>query len=159
MPQSVYVETSVVSYLTARRGRDLIVAARQEITREWWDGNRGEFDLFTSEVSIEEARRGDPTSAALRLAALAAIPQVDVTPEAVALAAALVREGILPEVAATDALHLAVATLSRMQVLLTWNCRHLANASLIGPVAEFLRRQGHEPPLICTPEYLLGERS
>ena len=157
MRQRVYIETSVVSYLTARPTRDLVSAARQAITREWWQGKRAELDLFTSQVAIEEARQGDPEGAARRLEILAAIPKLEVTSDAIALARALVKAGVLPRTAVTDALHIAVATLGSVDILLTWNCRHLANASFIEPVAALLRKRGHKPPIVCTPEYVLGE--
>lgn len=157
MKKQVYVETSVVSYLTARQSRDLVRAARQEVTLEWWDRRRKEFDLYISALVLQEAGQGDREAARKRLEALDGLPLLKLTDEAVVLAEALLKEGPLPAKAADDAIHLALATVSEMDFLLTWNCRHLANAELSGPAARFLRAKGYEPPVVCTPEELMGE--
>ncbi|MBM4033793.1 MAG: type II toxin-antitoxin system VapC family toxin [Planctomycetes bacterium] len=158
MKKRVYIETSVISYLTARPSRDLIRAARQAITREWWEKRRQGFELFASQVVRDEAGDGDPGAAKLRLDALRGSPLLDVTGEVTALAEGLVTEGPLPEAATDDAFHLALATVYGIDFLLTWNCRHLANAELAEPLAAFLRARGYEPPVICTPEELMGEQ-
>lgn len=157
MKKQVYVETSVVSYLTARQSRDLVRAARQEVTLEWWDRRRKEFDLYISALVLQEAGQGDREAARKRLEALDGLPLLKLTDEAVVLAEALLKEGPFPAKAADDAIHLALATVSEMDFLLTWNCRHLANAELSGPAARFLRAKGYEPPVVCTPEELMGE--
>jgi len=157
MKKQVYVETSVVSYLTARQSRDLVRAARQEVTLEWWDRRRKEFDLYISALVLQEAGQGDREAARKRLEAVEHLPILRLTDEAVVLAEALLKEGALPRRAADDAIHLALATVSEMDFLLTWNCRHLANAELSGPAARFLRAKGYEPPVVCTPEELMGE--
>lgn len=157
MKKQVYVETSVVSYLTARQSRDLVRAARQEVTLEWFDRRRKEFDLYISALVLQEAGQGDREAARKRLEALDGLPLLKLTDEAVVLAEALLKEGPFPAKAADDAIHLALATVSEMDFLLTWNCRHLANAELSGPAARFLRAKGYEPPVVCTPEELMGE--
>jgi len=157
MPKHVYIETTIVSYLTARPTRDLIQAARQELTREWWETRRGGFDTFASQLVIDEAGDGDPDAAQRRLALLEGVPLLDLTDEATVLGAALVEEGIIPAKAATDALHVAVSAVHEVDILLTWNCRHLANGEILGEIFRLVRSRGCEPPIICTPEELMGE--
>jgi hypothetical protein len=156
MANRVYLETSVVSYLTSRPGRDLVVAAHQQITREWWEGRRESFELFVSEALIEEAGAGDPEAAALRLRAVEGLPVLEVNDDVTALALALVSEGVLPPKAALDAVHIAVAAVGGMDIFLTWNCTHLANAETMGEVAKLLWSKGFAPPIMCTPEELMG---
>ena len=155
--KSVYVETTVVSYLTSRPSRDVVVAGHQEITREWWEERRGAFEVYTSEVVVEEARDGDPDAAARRLEALSGLRILKTTEDAEALARELVEKGALPGAAGVDALHAAVATVHGMDMLLTWNLSHLANAEAMPTVARVLRSNGYEPPVICTPDQLMGD--
>ena len=116
---SVYIETSLVSYLTARPSRDLLVAAHQQRTVAWWDEHRTRYELFTSQVVLAEARAGAPEAAQRRLAVLERLPLLDVADTAIALAAWLVTAQALPAQAAQDALHLAIACLHGMEYLLT----------------------------------------
>ena len=153
---SVYIETSLVSYLTARPSRDLLVAAHQQLTVVWWDEQRTRYELFTSQVVLAEARAGDPEAAQRRLAVLERLPLLDVADTAIALAARLVTEQALPAQAAQDALHLAIACVHGMEYLLTWNCTHLANARLRSRIEQVCRDAGYVPPIICTPEELEG---
>jgi predicted nucleic acid-binding protein len=154
--RSAYVETSVVSYLVARRNqRDLIVAAHQELTREWWEGRRHEFVLFASAVVIEESLRGDETVARARMALIEQMRLADVTPAARELAARLLLEAGLPAKANADALHIAICATNGIDYLLTWNCTHLANAAMIPRVNNICRAAGFEPPYICTPQELM----
>lgn len=153
---TAYIETSVISYLTARRNqRDLIVAAHQELTREWWESRRHDFTLFASAVVIEEALRGDEMFAQARMALLAQMRLADVTPAARELAARLLLEAGLPAKANADALHIAVCAVNGIDYLVTWNCTHLANAFMIPRVDRICRAAGFEPPYICTPEELM----
>lgn len=149
-----YVETTIVSYLTAWQSRDAAVADRQQVTREWWATAGDRFDLFTSELAMREAQRGDPAMAKARLDALATIPKVVVTEAAFALAGDFVRMGALPEKARPDAVHIAVAVTNTMDYLVTWNCKHLANAAIRRKVGECCRLAGFRPVTICTPEEL-----
>ena len=153
---SVYIETSLVSYLTARPSRDLLVAAHQQLTVAWWDEHRTRYELFTSQVVLAEARAGDPDAAQRRLAVLERLPLLDVADTAIALAARLVTEQALPAQAAQDALHLAIACVHGMEYLLTWNCAHLANARLRSRIEQVCRDAGYIPPIICTSEELEG---
>jgi len=129
MKQKVYIETTIPSYLTAWRSRDLIMAANQETTKEWWD-NRELFALYISALVIQEAEGGDSIAAERRLDALSDIPELDVTEEVESFAEILIQKASLPKKAKIDALHIAVATLNGMDYLLTWNCTHIANAIL-----------------------------
>ena len=157
MKKRVYIKTTIVSYLTAKPSRDLIIAAHQEVTRSWWVSRRRAFDLFVSRLVLDEAGGGDADAAAKRLAMLAGLPELPTTPAAVRLASALVRAGLLPAQAGADAIHLAVATVHGVDVLLTWNCRHLANGSILGEIGRFARRMRYELPTVCTPDELMGE--
>jgi predicted nucleic acid-binding protein len=153
---TVYIETSIVSYLTARPSRDLLVAAHQQLTVTWWEQQRAHYDLFTSQVVLAEARAGGPEAAQRRVVVLERLPLLDVTDAAITLAAALVSGQALPAQAAQDALHIAVACVHGMEYLLTWNCAHLANARLRSRIEQICRNAGYVPPIICTPEELEG---
>jgi len=156
VPRSVYVETSVISYLTSRRNqRDLIVAAHQELTHEWWENRRHEFALYASAVVVEEAREGDETFARARMAFIDQLRLVDVSKPARELAARLLLEAGLPSKASADALHIAVSAVNGIDYLLTWNCTHLANAAMIPRVNKICSVAGYEAPYICTPEELM----
>ncbi|MEP7336295.1 MAG: type II toxin-antitoxin system VapC family toxin [Acidobacteriota bacterium] len=154
MKPKVYIETSVVSYLTARPSKNVIMAANQLLTVEWWDQRSSDFDLFISELVIREARAGDPQAALLRLQTLASITPLVLTADANQLSAEVLKKKHLPLKAADDALHLAIATVHKMDYLLTWNCKHLANVEIQRDIAKLFRANGYEPPVICTP-YLL----
>lgn len=157
MLPKVYLETTVVSYLTARPSRDLITAAHQHLTRQWWETRRMDYDLFVALPVLDEAQAGDPDAAARRLAMLQGLPLLTVTADVIQLAHALITPRVLPSRATTDAFHLALAAVHGMDYLLTWNCTHLANAALRSAIEDVCRAQGYEPPIIATPEELLGE--
>ncbi len=133
----------------------LRVAAHQDVTREWWDTRSQEFDLYASAVVVEEAQDGDPTAAAARLEVISSLTLLDVTQEARDLAAILLRETRLPAKATADALHIATATVHGMDYLITWNCKHIANAVIFRSIEAVCRARGYEPPVMCTPEELL----
>lgn len=157
MRARVYVETSLVSYLTARPSRDLVVAAHQQISLDWWERRRKDFDLVASLLVVNEARLGDPEAARRRLALLDGIPLLEVTDTAQLLAVTIVQEGLLPQTAYPDALHIATAAVHEVDYLLTWNCSHIANAEILPRVGPICGRFGLSLPYICTPEELLGE--
>ncbi len=152
MKPRVYVETTIIGYLTAWPSRDLLTAANQQVTRDWWKDHRKEFDLYISQFVIEESGAGDPDAAKQRLEVLADIPQLTVTDDVQQLAQELVRQVPLPEKAEVDALHIAVAAVNGMDYLLTWNCTHIANATLRHRIEAVCRLVGYEPPTICTPQ-------
>ncbi len=129
MKEKVYLETTVVSYLTAWRSPQLLMAAPQQATRIWWDEQKSNFEVFTSRAVIEEASVGDPDAVRRRLQVLEDIPQLDITDSARDLAKTLISNTPLPERSQIDALHIAVATAHGMDYLLAWNCRHIANAT------------------------------
>jgi predicted nucleic acid-binding protein len=122
---TIYVETTFVSYLTAWPSRNVIRAADQLITHEWWDTQRERFDLFTSELVILEASAGDPNAAEQRLAVLGTLPIVDTGPEAGLLATTLIAALAVPATESRDALHIATAAMNGIDYILTWNCTHL----------------------------------
>ena len=155
MKPTVYLETTIPSYLTAWPSRDLVRAAHQQLTREWWE-TREAFSLFVSQAVLDEVGRGDPDAAARRLASLQDVPVLGTTLDAIGLAEALVAGVPLPPKAAVDALHVAVAATNGIDYLLTWNCMHIANATLRNRIEHVCRSLGYEPPVICTPETLTG---
>ena len=155
MKAKVYIETSVISYLTSRPSRDVVIAGHQQITRDWWQTQRETFDVVASQLVVQEASAGDPMAAQQRLEVLATLELLAVTEEALALAQALVVTGPMPPKAAEDALHIAIAVTSGVEYLLTWNCTHLANATMRSEIDRLYRARGYEPVIICTPEELL----
>jgi hypothetical protein len=155
MADRVYIETTIVSYLTARPSRDLVFAGHQQTTREWWDTRRSEFELCISQLVLDEAAAGDPRAAQERLDVLADMILLETTPEALALSKQLVRADALPAKAAVDALHIAIAAANGVAFLLTWNCRHMANARIRPSIESVCGDSGLKAPIICTPEELL----
>jgi predicted nucleic acid-binding protein len=151
---NLYIETSVISYLTARPSRDVIALGHQQLTREWWERAALEFAFYASRLVVAEAQLGDPTAAAARLALLEPITLLAETAESRVLARRLLAVGGLPAKAASDALHIAIATVHGMDYLVTWNCKHIANARMLRFVGETCRAAGFEVPVICTPEEL-----
>ena len=147
MKPRVYLETTIPSYLTTWPSRDLIRAAHQQLTREWWDRRAG-FDLFISRSVVTECRAGDPDAAAARMAALVGLPLLEQSEDVGALAEALVRGVPLPPQAAADALHIATAAVHGMDYLVTWNCAHIANVILRPRIEALCQARGHTPPLI-----------
>jgi len=155
--KSVYLETSIFSYLTARPSRDLLTAARQQLTEQWWHDHRRRFELFASPMVEGEARKGDPEAAERRLSAMSGIPQVVENDEVDRLAERLVRDGAVPEAATDDAIHIAIAAVHGLDYLLTWNCRHINNAETKPAIRATCEALGYVCPEICTPEELMGE--
>lgn len=151
----LYLETTIPSYLTARRSRDLRLAADQEATQEWWEFQRNEYDLYVSAAVLTEAGEGDPVFAAKRLAVLDGIPELRVSGEVVALAAWFLSEQIIPAVAEVDAAHLAFSAVHGLDFLLTWNCKHIHNLKLERRIEAACRSLGFTCPIICTPAELL----
>jgi predicted nucleic acid-binding protein len=158
MKPKVYIETTIVSYLTAWPSPEIIMAANQELTREWWKTKRNGFDLFVSQVVLKEARAGDSDAAQRRLEELKDIPRLETTREAESLAAMLAAELQLPPKAGADALHIAISAVNGIDYLLTWNCAHIANATFRLQIEAVCRSAGYEPPVICTPLEMLERR-
>lgn len=149
----VYLETTIISYLTASPSRDLVQAAHQQVTRDWWE-RRARFELFVSQAVLDEAARGDTQAAKRRVEALSGIQVLGVSPDASAVARHLLEAGAIPRKAALDAVHIAVAVVNGMDYLLTWNCAHIANAAVRGKIEQTCRDLHLEPIVICTPEEL-----
>ena len=152
----MYVETTIVSYLAARPSRNLIVRAHQELTRRWWR-QRAAFEVFASPLVVEEAGRGDVAARIRRQRFLRDLPLLEITDDTRAVGRQLLASGPLPAQAEGDALHIGVAAVHGMEYLVTWNCRHIANAWMRSQIEEVIRELGHEPPVLCTPEELLEE--
>jgi predicted nucleic acid-binding protein len=157
MAPKVYIETTIPSYLTSRPNRDIVIAGHQQSTREWWDTERNEYDLYVSQLVIQECRAGDAEMATQRLELLSGIEIIPILPGVTPLAENLVNAGPLPAKAAADAVHIATAAASGMDYLLTWNLRHIANAKMQDAIRNFCKAAGFIPPEICTPEELMGE--
>jgi hypothetical protein len=155
MNQRVYIETTIVSYLTSKPSRDRIVAGHQAATELWWRQHRPKCDVFISEVVALEAQEGDPEASRRRAAAIVGIPLLAVTDEVSSLAKRLVRANALPSTAEDDALHVALASVFEMDVLLTWNCRHIANVIAMPKILATIDEAGYEAPTITTPSDLL----
>lgn len=152
MPHSIFIETTIPSFYVSRPSRDVLQLARQELTREWWDAQRQQFDLFTSQLVLDEAADGEAAKASERLQLLIGIPLLDLNEPVRALAKKLIATGILPSVAGRDAFHLAAAGVHRMDFLLTWNCKHIANPSITNRLHACFSDAGVHLPVICTPE-------
>lgn len=157
MKQKVYIETSVVSYLTNRHSRDVVIAAHQELTLQWWEQRASVFVLVVSELVHEEAGKGDSAASGERLDAIAELPILAISDEAVLLAEQLVGAGLIPRSSAADALHIAVAAANGIDYLLTWNCKHLANAVHRNQIEVLVEKAGYACPIICTPEELMED--
>lgn len=154
MADRVYIETTVVSYLTAWPSRDLVIAAHQQLTQEWWRTRKADYELCSSQLVLEEASAGDAQAAQQRLEVIQTMTVLGITAEAIALANELIQAGALPAKAEGDALHIAVAAVHGVPFLLTWNCRHLANAAMRPFIDSTCARSGYKAPIICTPEEL-----
>jgi predicted nucleic acid-binding protein len=157
MKKRVYIETTIVSYLTAKPSHDPIRATHEALTREWWRDSRHLYDLYISQAVLDEASRGNMEAARKRLLALRDVPLVGPVAPAIILAQQILDRKLMPPKAATDALHLAMAAVHRMDVLLTWNCKHLANATLLVDLGRFVRIKGYEAPIVCTPNEMMGD--
>ena len=152
--QKVYLETSVISYLTARPSTDVIKLAKQELTRRWWDGNRSAYMCYVSDPVLTEIRRGDPDAARKRLDVATRLPVLDVSRAALDLYNRLLSSRILPAKAALDGFHIAIAAAHGIPYLATWNCTHINNAALKKKIGEEIRKAGYTEVIIATPEEL-----
>lgn len=154
MKPTVYIESSIPSYLTARPSRDLIKMAHQQITREWWD-RRDRFELFISDAVIQEISQGNPEAAERRLASVDGLASLGFDDSVRNFAKELLSENLLPEKALLDAIHIAIAAINGTDFLLTWNCKHIANATMRPKIERKCRLAGLVPTVICTPDQLL----
>lgn len=155
MKPTVYVETSIISYLTARQSNDLRSMANKSATIEWWETQKPRYELAVSEFVIAEAGLGHPEAAERRLAAIEGIMELQATEAVRALGQELILRNALPEKAEIDAYHVAIAAVNGIEYLLTWNCTHIANAITRPKIEATCRALGYEPPIICTPDELM----
>ena len=151
----IYIESTIPSYVVARPARDLLQAARQQLTRDWWDLRRGEHELFISHIVLDEVTGGDPEMAKERVRLITEITLLDLTENARDLTKTIIGSRLLPAQANRDAAHIALATVHRMDMLLTWNCRHIANAAIRARLRKLAESAGFDLPVICTPEEML----
>jgi hypothetical protein len=153
----IYIESTIPSYVVARPARDLLQAARQQLTRDWWDLQREKHTLFTSQVVLDEIAGGESTKARQRLAVMAGITLLRSTDEAETLTQCILDSGLLPPDADRDAAHIALSTVHEMDILLSWNCRHIANAAIQTRLRRLSEKSGFALPVLCTPDELAGE--
>lgn len=157
MAESVYIESSVISYLVARPSRDVIIAARQAITEIWWQNRRAEFELYISALVEQEIAQGDPDAAERRLRAVEKIPLLATSPEAQSLAEDLLARGAIPANSEEDALHIGIAAAAGIDFLLTWNFKHINNAYTKAAIMAVVEAHGFVCPILCSPEELGAE--
>jgi predicted nucleic acid-binding protein len=155
MKKRVYIETTVVSYFTARPSRDIIVAGHQETTRDLWPELANKYETYISAIVYEEAGKGDPDQVRMRLAAIEAFPMLDIDDDARYLAEKIIDGRGIPDDYPEDALHIAVAAVNGMDVLVTWNFAHLNNPFTRRAVRRIVEREGYPCPEICSPQELL----
>jgi hypothetical protein len=152
--KSVYVESTIPSYATARPSRDMITAAHQTITKLFWEQERYKYDLFISDYVRDEIRDGDPVAAQKRLDCVAGIPVYPKTAEIAALAVIYQKLLGIPDRAKADCSHLATCVAQHIDYLLTWNCTHLGPASQ-KTVQHYNEQHGLWVPILVTPETLM----
>lgn len=152
---SVYIETTIVGHIAGRIHPDPMVATRQQMTRDWWHDEAARYEVFISQVVLEECSQGDPSAAAERLEVVRDVDLLEASDEVDELADTLISEKAVPASEPRDAFHIAIAAVNGVDYLLTWNCKHIANATLRSRIEKVCRDAGFEPPIICTPEELV----
>ena len=157
--ETVYIETSIISYLRPRPSAQVVMAARQILTHRWWNGERSKYELVASQYVVDEASAGDPSLASERLESLDGIALLPLDPAIAQIADEIMNRAILPSRARTDALHIAMVAHHRIQYLLTWNCRHIANATMLPRIRRLLNDFSIPIPIICTPEEMMNDDS
>ena len=153
----IYIESTIPSYVVARPARDLLQAARQQLTKDWWDLKRATHELFTSQVVLDEITSGEAAMARQRLTVMAGITLLRSTDEAETLTQRILDSGLLPPDADRDAAHNALATCHEMAILLSWNCRYIGNAAIQSRLRRLAEKSGFALPVLCTPDELIGE--
>ena len=157
MKETIYIETSIFGYLTARPSNNLIVMGNAAITREWWESRRSQFILYASKIVLDEVAQGDAEIAAQRLEILKNIQSLEINQAVEDLGKQFLIQSNLPQKAAADALHIAFATVYRLDYLLTWNSKHIANAQIQKKLSQISLEYGYKLPTLCTPYQLKGE--
>lgn len=153
--RTVYIETSVVSYLTSNPSRDLVVAGHQRITSDWWNGIRPNFDCYISDLVEIEISRGDKNASEKRLKAIKNFQYLEYKPEIETLGNIYFKLFSIPEKSKIDALHLAIAVWYKIDIMLSWNCKHIANAIISLKMHEYNNKFNLHSPILCTPEELM----
>jgi hypothetical protein len=153
---TVYLETTIPSFLTGWPSNDLILAGKQEVTRRWWENRLQHYHPVVSQFVIDEASAGDQSAAERRLSILAGIPLLEIDEAVLNLTEKILSTGIIPSKAAADAAHIAIAARHGVNFLMTWNCTHIANAEIIARINKIVEFEGYSPPVICTPDELFG---
>ncbi len=153
---TVYIETTIVGHIAGRIHRDAFVAGRQQVTRSWWLDSAQHFKVLISQLVLDECSDGDKSAAAERLEVVKDIDLIESSDQVDTLAAALIAGKAIPPSEPRDAFHIAIAAVNGVKYLLTWNFKHIANASLRGRIEQVCRDSGFEPPIICTPDELMG---
>ena len=155
--ETVYFETTFISYLVALPSRDLIVAAHQQVTNDWWKNQRKKYECYISEIVIDESSAGDENEIQKRLKIIDELKLLELTKEVNELTKTILKSGVIPPKAVRDAAHIAVATFHEVDYLLTWNCTHIANAHILKRIEKICILSGFQMPTICTPENLLED--
>ncbi len=156
MKSTVYIESSIISYLASIPSRDVVIAGRQAISHDWWENHKHRFELRISILVEEEISRGDPTAAKLRIDRIAEIPSLSISDESTKLAELLLSHGAIPKGSEEDALHIVIAAAQGADYLLTWNFKHINNAETRSAIIELVESCGYTCPQICSPEELGG---
>lgn len=157
MSETVYIESSVISYFTARPNRDVVVSARQAITENWWRNQKSKYEVFISGLVVQEISKGDEEAAQKRLEAIEGIPLLAMPEEALKLAKDLLAQGAVPPNSEEDAFHIAIAAVSGINFLLTWNFKHINNAHTKALISSVVETHGFICPILCSPEELGAE--
>jgi len=156
--QTVYIESSVVSYLTANPSRDIVIAGHQQTTYDWWHLWRNKFDCFISDLVYDEISLGDSSAAQKRIEAIENFKYLEFNLEIENLGYEYFRLLNIPQKSRLDALHLAVGVWHKIDFILSWNCKHIANAIVSKKLREFNNKMGFHTPILCTPEELTEEK-
>lgn len=153
--KTVYIESTVISYYAARGTRDLIAAAHQQITTEWWEKALPSFEPHVSQIVFDGISRGDAEAARRRLAAIQRFAVLAMTPDVAALADAYFNALDIPSKARNDSYHLALAVYHGMDYLVSWNCTHITAGRVRAIVEALSAERAYQSPIICTPEELM----
>ncbi len=155
MKPTVYIETSIIGYLTTKPSSDLLTAAHQQLTLEWWQQIQPQVNCFVSPFVIEEVSNGNPEAANRRLQVVSHLPILQANEEVKKLADTYFVAISLPERARLDASHLAMAVWHQIDYLLSWNCKHIVSARVRKIVQELNQQRELSTPIICTPTELM----
>ncbi|MFU8847672.1 MAG: type II toxin-antitoxin system VapC family toxin [Opitutales bacterium] len=152
---TVYLETTIPSYLASRPSKDLVLAGEQLLTHEWWERRRTDFVLLVSEYVLDEAQRGDKEAAQRRLDFITSLKELEITQTSIELTQTIISLPFFPVKADVDAAHIALCCVHKVDFLLTWNCRHIANAQILRSLSKVIEQNGYSLPTICTPIELM----